>query len=104
MQTRIAAVMALLAWSAGVGFAHEAGKHTKIMGTVRSIDDREIVVETKEGKKRSVRVDEDTACADAEGDTTCGAVKEGDRVVVKTRGKGAVIAEQIRFSSGAKKR
>ncbi|MGH7896882.1 MAG: hypothetical protein ACREQQ_02955 [Candidatus Binatia bacterium] len=104
MKTRTAAVMALLLVPGGAAFAHEAGSHSKVMGTVRSIDDREIVVETTGGKQRSIRIDDDTECMDESGDSTCSEVKPGNRVVVTTRGKeGATVADEVRFSSRAKK-
>jgi hypothetical protein len=67
------------------------------------VDDREIVVKTTDGKDRTVRLDGDTECRDAQGDSTCSAVKPGDRVVIITRSQdGGVVADEIRFSTGAK--
>lgn len=103
MKRRTALLMAvLLAWS-GAALAHEAGGHAKVMGTVRSIDDREIVVKATDGQERSIRLDDDTGCSDRQGDSTCSAVKPGDRAVVTTRRKdGTTFADEIRFSPATK--
>ena len=103
MRTQTAAVLALLLASSGTALTHEAGTHSKVIGTVRSIDPREIVVETTDGKERSIRLDDDTECIDQSADSSCSVVKPGDRVAVTTRGQvGALVADEIRFSSGNK--
>ena len=92
----------LLVWSARA-FAHEGGRHEKVIGTVRSIDEHQIVVKTTDGREESVRLDEETDCSEQERDASCSAVKPGDRVVVTTRTKkGTLIADEIRFSSASK--
>jgi hypothetical protein len=96
-------IVLLLAWSSAAA-AHEGGSHDKVMGTVRSIDEQKIVVKTSEGKDRTIRLDEDTECADESGDASCTDVHPGDHAVIMTRGKeGTSVADEIRFSSGTKK-
>lgn len=103
MRTRSSAtICALLVWSAPA-FAHEGGDHSRVMGTVRSIDEHTIVVKTTKGNEKAVRLDDETDCSEDKRAGRCSAVKPGDRVVVTTRTKdGRLIAEEIRFSSGSR--
>ena len=83
-------------------FAHEGGGHTKLMGTVRSMDQDQMVVKTTNGKEESIRLDDQTSCSEAKRDSNCSSIKPGDRVVVTTRRRdGSLFADEVRFSSGS---
>jgi hypothetical protein len=101
---RMAASAAMILAAVSMALAHE-GHHTKLMGTVRSMSEQQMVVRTANGKERTVLLDGDTKCVDRQGDTSCSDVKAGDRVVVVTRhGKdGQVVADEIKFRGGGGK-
>jgi hypothetical protein len=86
-----------------VALAHEAGGHHKVMGTVQSTGEHEIVVKTTDGQQRTIGLDKDTVCKAERRDASCDAVKPGIRVVVKTRDEEHPIADEIRFSLRSKK-
>lgn len=82
--------------------AHEGKPH--IMGTVTTLDAQHVVVQAKEGKAISIRLQSETKYR--KGKATAGGadLKVGDRVVVDTTGKGGrMTASEIRFSSAAEK-
>jgi hypothetical protein len=82
-------------------FAHEGGRHERVMGTVRAVDDRQLTLKTTNGKDLSIQLDQETGCSEGGQEAHCSAIKPGDRVVAKTRTKdGTVTADEIRFSSG----
>ena len=99
---RLKLTLGMLLLGAPLAFGHEAGSHAKVMGTVRSIDERNVVVKTTDGKERSITLDDETQCLGDPGDTACSSVKAGDRVIVTRRGKDGV-ADEIRFSSKKEK-
>ena len=94
------AMAALLLMAASPALAHQGGHHKSVKGTVQSIDERQVVVRTIEGKDQTIVLDKDTKCTDRKSATSCADVKEGDRVVVVTRsgGEGQAIADKITFS------
>jgi len=100
------AMAALLLMAASPALAHQGGHHKSVKGTVQSVDERQVVVRTIEGKDQTIVLDRDTQCTDRKSATRCADVKEGDRVVVVTRsgGEGQTIADKITFSHTEAKR
>ena len=97
---RATATAALLLMAAAPTLAHQGGHHKSVKGTVQSMDDREVVVRTIDGKEQTILLDNDTRCSDRQSDASCSDVKQGDRVVVVTRSAngGKAIADKITFS------
>jgi len=98
---------AILLLIAAPSLAHEGGSHKSVKGTVQTTGDRQVVVQTIEGKEQTILLDNDTACRDRQGgDASCSDVKKGDRVVVVTRKAkgGQTIADKVTFSHVATKR
>ena len=95
---RMTASAAMILAAVSTALAHE-GHHTKLMGTVRSMSEHQVVVRSTVGKERTVLLDGDTKCMNRKVDASCSDIKAGDRVVVVTRqGKdGQAIADEIKF-------
>lgn len=77
-------VLLALLWVTSA-FAHEGKTH--VMGTVSSIDAKQIVVTDRDGKTVSIAVTNDTKYEQGETPATASALKAGTRVVVDVAGK-----------------
>jgi len=66
----------------GVVWAHEGHAH-KVMGTVSSIDGKNLMVKTTEGNTVMVMLDAKTKITQGKTKVELGAVKVGDRVVAE---------------------
>ena len=97
---RATVTAALLLMAAVPSLAHEGGHHKSVKGTVQSMDDRQVVVRTIEGKEQTILLDKETQCRDRQSDASCSDVKRGDRVVVVTRTAkgGETIADKVTFA------
>ena len=79
--------------------AHEGQDHSRVKGTVRSIEDDRLVVTTTNGDTVAISIDEATRFSDPEGSRVRTRPKVGDRVVVETAGAGeSLSADEVRFS------
>jgi hypothetical protein len=85
MLTGLAAIAALAAFP-GVGLAHNGMEH--LMGTVKSVDDKSITVQTRDGKEVSAAIDSTTKFEKAGAGTTAKDVTAGERVVVHAKKSG----------------
>lgn len=77
--------------------AHGGKPH--IMGTVTTLDAQHLIVQTKEGKTISIRLQSETKYRTGKATAAGADLKVGDRVVVDMTGKGDTLtASEIRFS------
>ncbi len=82
--------------------AHEGHKH-KVMGTVTAVDASHVEIDTKDEKKVSILVTEDTKYMRGKEPATAADVKVGDRIVVTTIEKeGKKIAQEILLAPARK--
>jgi hypothetical protein len=80
--------------------AHEG--HTHVMGTVTALTDGQMVVQTKDGRSETIRLDRNTRYRATGVARSGGTVSVGDRVVVEiTEEAGGLLAAEVRFAPGA---
>lgn len=93
----MAAALSLLAGLAlSVGSAAHEGHSHRVMGFVKAVDAVHIEIETKEGKRISVLVNEETKYRRGKAAATAADVKVGERVVLTLVGKeGKKIAQEV---------
>ena len=97
---RTIAVVALLFTVSLIAFAH--GKEKHVMGTVTSISDTSITVETTAKKSVTVEVNDKTKFEKSDAAATLKDLKVGDKVVVHADvSDNRLIANEVHF--GAKK-
>lgn len=96
--TAVLAVFATFAGLPAAGLAHGNERH--VMGTVRTIQDDRVVVETTHGTAVSVEVTAKTRFADEKNTPAERSdLRPGDRVVVDLPSSGeSRVADEIRFS------
>ncbi len=104
MRRQLAAITLLLTLAAPALLSgHEGHEHKRFMGTVTMIDQKHVMLKTKEGKEITIYLDQSTkyrrgsAAATAAG----AGVKVGDRVVVSvTSDREPYTAKEVRLGSG----
>jgi hypothetical protein len=75
-------VAAIVLFSSPLALAHGGGKH--VMGTLKSVEDKALTVQTKDRKEVNVAVDQDTRFDKAGVPATIKDLAPGERVVVHT--------------------
>ena len=82
-----------------IGLAHEGHAH-KVMGTVSSIDGKNIMVKTADGKSVMVMLDDKTKLTQGKAKVELSALKVGDRIVAEgAEEKGMVTAATIQIGA-----
>ena len=100
MKRTVAVVTLLLVFSV-VGLAHEKGRH--VMGTVTSISDTSITVETTAKKSVTVEVNDKTKFEKSGAPATLKDLKVGDKVVIHAGVSGdKLVANEVHFGAKAK--
>ena len=95
----LAVVAALL--TTGVAWAHEGHNHT-VMGTVSSIDGKNLMVKTTDGKTVMVMTDAKTKVTQGTAKLELTAIKVGDRVVAAgPEEKEMIMAETVKVGVAA---
>ena len=95
---RTVAVITLLFALSGIALAH--GKEKHVMGTIASISDNSITVETKEKKSVTLDVSDKTKFENSGAPATLKDLKFGDKVVVHADVSGdKLVANQVHFGA-----
>jgi len=95
-----AALVAVLALPAFV-WAHEGHDHT-VMGTVSSIDGKNLMVKTADGKTLMVMMDDKTKVTQGKAKVEMSALKVGDRVVAAgPEANSMITAETVKVGAAA---
>ena len=98
---RTVAVFAVALALSAIAFAHGNEKH--VMGTVTSISDNSITVETKSKKAVTVTVSATTEFQKSGSPATLKDLKVGDKVVIHATGAGEkLVATEVRFGTMTK--
>jgi hypothetical protein len=97
-----AALIAALA-AAPVAVAHEGHAH-KMMGTVTTVQEKQLELKAVDGKTSTVTLDEKTKILRGKAKITVQDIKSGERVVVTARekkgpdGKAMMLASEVRLA------
>jgi preprotein translocase subunit YajC len=98
---RTVSVFALMLALSAIAFAHGNEKH--VMGTVTSISDDSITVETTSKKTVTVNVSAPTKFQKSGSSATLKDLKVGDRVVIHATGpENKLVAAEVRFGTMTK--
>jgi hypothetical protein len=72
------------------------------MGTVTALTDGQMVVQIKDGRSETIRLDRNTRYRATGVASSSGTVSVGDRVVVEiTEDAGGLLATEVRYAAGA---
>lgn len=98
----ITAIVLVAFTAAGVGVAaHERHAH-KIMGTISMVHEKHVEIETTDGKKVTVTLNEKTRILKGKSKGSAAELKEGLRVVVEAEGDKEMVARTVRLPADAK--
>src|SRR5712675_1859043 len=98
---RTLAVFALMLALTAIAFAHENEKH--VLGTVTSISDSSITVETTATKSVTVEVSDKTKFEKSSAPATLKDLKVGEKVVIHADVAGdKLVANEVQFGAKAK--
>ena len=101
MKNRVIVVISLAAalMVTGIAWAHEGHDHT-VMGTVSSIDGKNLMVKTTDGKTVMVMTDAKTKVTQGKTSLQFSALKVGDRVVAAgPEEKEMIMAETVKVGA-----
>jgi len=103
MKTRIAVLLACLAFLAAGAFAHGDEQH--VIGTVASVTKDSITVKTTANKLVTVAVAPETTLSKNKAAAKLADLNVGDRVVIhaKEPSEGKLVADTVQFSAPAAK-
>jgi len=104
MRRQLAAITLLLTLAAPALLSgHEGHEHKHFMGTVTMVDQKHLMLKTKEGKEITIYLNQNTKYRRGSSATTAAAakIKVGDRVVVSvTSDREPYTANGVRLGSG----
>ena len=93
--------LAALLFVPALGFAHEGHAH-KVMGTVSSVEGKNVMVKTTDGKSVMVMLDDKTMVTQGKAKVALSAVKVGERIVAEgPEQKEMIMATKVQLGAGA---
>jgi hypothetical protein len=88
--------------AAGLNVAAHKGHAHKIMGTISLVHENHVEIETKDGKKMTVTLNDKTKILKGKAKASASDLKEGVRVVVEAEGEKEMVAKTVRLAGDAK--